>query len=293
MDIGPYLGTIAVDALVPNADPLTHLLTLDVHQRGAVLHGLTGPGRTAVIPAWLGVTDLRTEHRGRSGSAGGRSDGSTDWQIALMPAIPDDARAMRLTALPSPDGRHTGSGPPGVTPVAHLGEAVVLDLGGRPQEARSVPATIDRKRPVHPSPLQGVLPGRPRLVSVRRPLRVIAVSSRLDTGRSGDPYVTSIVAGDDWFELSLVWNAHQSFNRMMGSGWTAVDDLGGEYHGSPSSGAGSGDRHQLDFVFVPALDPRATRLTVTLPDVVSVPHTGTGALTATLDLGPSPCPADG
>lgn len=122
---------------------------------------------------------------------------------------------------------------------------------------------------------------------------MVAVSSRLDAGRSGDPYVTSIVVGDDWFELNLTWDAHQSFHSVMGSGWNAVDDLGGEYHGSPVSGSSGGGQNELDFVFVPALDPRATRLTVTLPDVVSVPHTGAGALFATLDLGPSPCPADG
>ena len=121
----------------------------------------------------------------------------------------------------------------------------------------------------------------------------MAVSRRLDAGRSGDPAVTSIEVGDDWFELHLTYNSRQSCGPIIGTGWNAVDDLGGEYHGSPSSGGGSGNRQQLDFVFVPALDPRATRLTVTVPDVVSVPHTGTGALTATLDLGPSPCPADG
>lgn len=178
------------------------------------------------------------------------------------------------------------------TPTPQLGEAVVLDLAGWPPPARAVPTAIDRTHPVRPSPLHD-LAGRPRLVGLERPLRVIAVSSRLDAGRSGDPYVTSTVVGDDWFDLHLGLDAHQSFHSVMGTGWNAVDDLGGEYHGSPGGGSGGGGQNELDFVFAPALDPRATRLTVTLPDVVNAPHTGTGALTATLDVGPSPCPVDG
>lgn len=79
------------------------------------------------------------------------------------------------------------------------------------------------------------------------------MSSRLDAGRSEDPYVTSIVVGDDRFGLHLVWDAHahRAFHSVMGTGWNAVDDLGGEYHGSPVGSSSGGGQNDLDFVFVP------------------------------------------
>lgn len=82
-------------------------------------------------------------------------------------------------------------------------------------------------------------------------------------------------------------HAHQAFHSVMGTGWNAVDDLGGEYHGSPVGGSSGDGQNDLDFVFVPALEPRAARLTVTLPDIVSAPHTGTGGT----DRHPRPRPA--
>jgi hypothetical protein len=42
----------------------------------------------------------------------------------------------------------------------------------------------------------------------------------------------------------------------------------------------------LDLTFVPALDPGARALTVTLPDVTSLPVTGLGAVRATVPLAP-------
>lgn len=265
-----YRGTVAVNRRVPGAAPVNLVLALDLRDGGTALRGVWGadPGTE---PQWLAVTDTRSRHN-EVGSGGSGHAGTSEWHAELTPGFAPDARAVLLTPVAPPrPGVRPGTAPGPI----HLGEALEVALPETPP-LRTATATAAPHRPRR-SAIWSRLSGRPT-APLDGPDRVIAVSTLLDSGRAGAPYVASIVAWLDCFGLTMTWDTHVNTMSVLGTGWEAVDDLGGGYHGVPKGSAGIGGASYVDFVFIPALDPRAGTLTVTLPD------TQGHALTATLDV---------
>jgi hypothetical protein len=167
-----------LNVAVPDRPRELVLVALDLWDHAAVLRGTATIDRED--PFWLPrswriTTDAGTVHRPDGGG------GSSSWLVRFEPAIPEGAREIRVFVGPDGEALHDDRSLPGEP-------SLVASVEGSPTGVRRAPATVDGAAEL------GAGVGRLPSLEDRsvRPIRVLAVSARLDDVVGRDINVLSI-----------------------------------------------------------------------------------------------------
>lgn len=281
MDGGAYRGTVPLNVTVPRSDRELVLLALDLWERACELrvsatidHG----DPFWLPPGWRLTTDVGTSHSFRGGGGGGGSG----WHVTFDPALPENARELRVHIGPDrqPGGERVHAAPAEPT--------LVVPLAGFPPRVKEATATlVPGPRATVGTPARGT-PGLDGVPAA--PERVVPLSVRLDDVGGRDVCVLWGAVWHDFFHLHLGGSGSlpgliaagagdsEAHARWSAAAWDAEDDVGGRYVGQVR-GSHSGFPWSVTARLVPALDPTARSLRLRLPNPF-----GAGRIEATVGL---------